>query len=156
MTSKETHKTEKEKLEPPIIWKKSEHLKPAQKKLEEHREFIRVALYEEEITMNRCLHRLLKEKNCKVAPATLRSYVVNVMVPDYGEPKGKPRKRAAYNNLLRVKSQIEIALYEENLSYSEIIRNLATVKISVNLVTLINFIKEEIYSVRTSKPERYR
>lgn len=137
-----------------ISWKEQEHSRPAIKKLEVEVTWIKQRLYKDEIGIPALQAELVK-KGIKVAVGTLRAFVKEKFEEELGRPVRVKEQGSAEKQLNEVVEDLEEAVFETNLSYSAINRNLENNGVGVSLGSLISFIKKTFY-VDREPPRRFK
>tara|TARA_R110002167_G_scaffold198891_3_gene402057 strand:- start:265 stop:741 length:477 start_codon:yes stop_codon:yes gene_type:complete len=138
-----------------ISWEKKLRPSPVRKSLRPQKKLIFKRLYEDKIGIP-SLREELAEIGLTVSENTLRAFVYETFEDEFGRPSSlKKKKSPQMQELDDVKPDLLEALYETDVTYSDIRRGLETAKIKVTLGTLLKFIRNEIYSVRPP-PKRFR
>lgn len=135
-----------------LAWIKKKHAKHRQDKLEFHREFIKEELYEKRKGIAEIIEELGK-RGLVVSQNTVRNYV-RVEFAELGPLSSKRRRGRAQMKLDEHRGKIEMALYETDLSYRDMQRNLEREGAKVSMTSLIHYIENEIYPLR-GRPERF-
>ena len=147
---RKSKKDQGEKL--PSNWTKKKHAKPIQKKIDAHRKFLESELFEKKTGIPATRAKLAK-KGLEVSDGTLRTYVKREFSHLGPVPSKRPRGEAQIQ-LDRFKDKIELAVYESDLTYSDIHRGLQKDGVKVGLDSLIIYITKNFYSSR-GRPERF-
>jgi len=138
-----------------ISWERKLRPSPVKESLRPKKKFIFKRLYEDQIGIP-SLQVELAGKGISVSENTLRAFVYETFEEEFGRPVTVRKTLSPeMKKLDDVKDDLIEALYETDITYSDIRRCLEKEKITVTLVTLIKYIRSEIYSLRPP-PGRFK